>query len=132
MHMEPRLSVVTLGVGNLAKAVAFYRDGLGLEKDERWDTIAFFKMGTTVLALYPRDELAADAHVSPEGSGFSGVTLAHLVESEDQVDALLKHVETIGGRVVAPGEKKPWGGYSGYFADPDGHLWEVVYGANNF
>ena len=80
--MEPRLTLVTLGVRDLARAVAFYRDGLGLEKDERWDEIAFFKMGTVILALFPRDELAADAHVSPEGSGFSGVTLAHNVTAE--------------------------------------------------
>ena len=126
MKMEPRLTVVTLGVADLSRAVAFYRDGLGLEKDERWDTIAFFNMGTTTLALFPRDELAADAHVSPDGSGFSGVTLAHNVESEAKVDELLGYVEAIGGKIIAPAERKEWGGYSGYFADPDGHLWEVA------
>ena len=127
MKMEPRLMLVTLGVRDLARAVAFYRDGLGLEKDGRWEEIAFFKMGATILALFPREELAADAHVSPEGSGFSGITLAHNVETASEVDAWLDYVGTIGGRVVAPAETKHWGGRSGYFADPDGHLWEIAY-----
>jgi hypothetical protein len=126
MKMEPRLTLVTLGVRDLARAVAFYRDGLGLEKDERWDEIAFFKMGTTILALFSRDELAKDAHVSPEGSGFSAVTLAHNVATEAEVDALLDYVATIGGKVIAPAERKPWGGRSGYFMDPDGHIWEIA------
>ncbi len=127
MKMEPRLTLVTLGVRDLARAVAFYRDGLGLEKDGRWDEIAFFKMGETILALFPREELAADAHVPSEGSGFSGITLAHNVATASEVDAWLDYVGTIGGRVVAPAETKHWGGRSGYFADPDGHLWEIAY-----
>jgi len=83
-------------------------------------------MGTTILALFSRDELAKDAHVSPEGSGFSAVTLAHNVATEAEVDALLDYVATIGGKVIAPAERKPWGGRSGYFMDPDGHIWEIA------
>ncbi|BCL75241.1 hypothetical protein JHS3_09770 [Jeongeupia sp. HS-3] len=87
----------------------------------------FFELGKTWLSLFPRDELAADAGVPAQGSGFPGFTLAHNVKSETEVDALLAEVAAGGGRIVKPAQRADWGGYSGYFADPDGVLWEVAY-----
>ena len=125
--MEQRVSVITLGVADLARSRAFYESGLSWTVGDSADSIVFFQLNGMVLALYPRDALAADAGVSPDGSGFAGITLAHNVGSPAVVDALLEQAEQAGGRVVKPAEKASWGGYSGYFADPDGHLWEVVY-----
>lgn len=134
--MEPRISFVTLGVGDLARAERFYRDVLRLpaipmppppEADVR-----FFEMGKTWLALYPHDLLAEDAGVSPEtGRGgfrdFRGFTLAHNVRERDDVAKLLAEVEAGGGRIVKPSQPAFWGGQTGYFADPDGFLWEVAW-----
>ncbi|WP_338728701.1 VOC family protein [Haladaptatus sp. DJG-WS-42] len=127
--MEPRLSVVTLGVENLDRAIEFYRDGLGLPLENRDpdSDIAFFTLGPTRLALYPRELLAEDATVSPAGEGFSGITLAHNVRSAEAVDAQLEEAVDAGATLVKPGQEVFWGGYSGYFADPDGHLWEVAW-----
>lgn len=127
--MEPRITVVTLGVGDLDTSISFYRDGLGLpmqDRDEGID-IAYFSLRGLWLALYPRDALAEDATVPADGSGFSGVTLAHNVSEEAAVERLLEEAEAAGGRIVKPAQDATWGGYSGYFADPDGHLWEVAY-----
>ena len=90
-------------------------------------SIAFFELGKTWLALYPRDQLAADTTVSSEGSGFRGFTLSHNVGSPAGVDHVLAEVEAGGGRIVKPAQQADWGGYSGYFADPDGVLWEVAW-----
>jgi len=125
--MQPRLSFVTLGVADLARATAFYRDVLGLPQRQSSTEISFFELGKTWLALYPRDLLAEDATVPAEGSGFRGFTLAHNVKTRDEVDALLTHVAAHGGRIVKPAKVADWGGYSGYFADPDGFLWEVAW-----
>lgn len=125
--MEPRLSFVTLGVRDLARAVAFYQDGLGLPRIKTPPEVAFFELGKTWLALYPRHLLAADAGVEAHGSGFAGFTLAHNVRSPEEVDALLAHVESAGGVIVKRGARADWGGYTGYFADPDGFLWEVAW-----
>ena len=125
--MEPRLSFITLGVSDLARATAFYRDVLGLPQLETPPSITFFELGRTWLALFPRQHLAADAGVPPDGGGFRSFTLAHNVRSEREVDALLAHVQASGGRVVKPGGPTDWGGYSGYFSDPDGFLWEVAF-----
>jgi uncharacterized protein len=89
--------------------------------------ISFFELGKTWLALYPRELLAADATVPAEGSGFRGFALAHNVRTKEQVDELLSHVAAHGGRIVKPAQVAEWGGYSGYFADPDGFLWEVAW-----
>lgn len=125
--MEPRLSLVTLGVGNLERAVRFYEKVLRLPRIPTPPTVAFFELGKMWLSLYPRELLAADAGVPAEGSGFAGITLAHNVRSQKQVDALMSEVASGGGRIVKPARDTEWGGYAGYFADPDGFLWEVAY-----
>ncbi|KAB1193454.1 VOC family protein [Haloferax sp. MBLA0076] len=128
--MDPRITVVTLGVSDLDASIQFYRDGLGLPlRDREPDSdIAFFTLEGSWLALYPRELLAEDATVPDEGSGgFSGVTIAHNVAEKSEVDAVLEEAKAAGGRVVKPAQEVFWGGYSGYFADPDGHLWEVAY-----
>lgn len=125
--MEPRLSFVTLGVADLERSTAFYRDILQLPVVLAEKEVTFFELGRTWLSLYPRHLLAADAGVPAAGSGFSGFTLAHNVRSADEVDALLAEVESKGGTIVQQGHKADWGGYTGYFADPDGFLWEVAW-----
>ncbi|MBU3059404.1 VOC family protein [Pseudomonas indica] len=125
--MEPRLSLITLGVADLPRAVAFYRDVLKLPQLDSPPVVAFFELGKTWLSLFPRSDLAADAGVPAEGSGFPGFTLAHNLRSPEEVDALLAEVVAGGGRLVKPAQHAEWGGYAGYFADPDGFLWEVAW-----
>lgn len=126
--MEPRISLVTLGVRDLPRAVRFYRDGLGWPVSSAGgDEVAFFRTGGIVLSLYPRHLLAADAHLPDDGSGFGGIALAHNVRSRELVDAVLAEVVSAGGTVIKPAEDAFWGGYSGYFADPDGYPWEVAW-----
>jgi catechol 2,3-dioxygenase-like lactoylglutathione lyase family enzyme len=125
--MQPRLSLVTLGVEDLARAVRFYEQVLELPRLPSPPEVAFFELGRTWLSLYPRALLAQDATVPGEGSGFRGFTLAHNVASPEQVDRLLRQIEERGGRIVKPARRADWGGHSGYFADPDGFLWEVAW-----
>ena len=125
--MEPRLSLVTLGVTDLERSTRFYAEVLGLPRLETPPGIVFFELGRTWLSLYPREELAADAGVPAEGTGFAGFSLAHNLRSEAEVDALIEHVAAHGGRIVKRPVRADWGGYSGYFADPDGFLWEVAW-----
>ena len=125
--MEPRLSLVTLGVADLDRAVAFYQDCLGLPRLPTPPSVAFFELGKTWLALWARESLAADAGVPAEGSGFRGFALAHNVRSPAEVDVLLARAAACGGSVTRPGRATDWGGYAGYFADPDGFLWEVAH-----
>ena len=125
--MEPRISFVTLGVTDLPRAVRFYADVLRLPQLASPPTVAFFEMGRTWLALYPADLLARDAGVPAEGSGFPRFALAHNARSPDAVDALMSEVAESGGRIVKPAQPTDWGGYAGYFADPDGFLWEVAW-----
>ncbi len=125
--MEPRISLITLGVADLERATRFYEECLGLPRLETPPSVTFFELGKTWLALWPRENLAADAGVSPEGTGFRGFSLAHNVRSPAEVDALLSRVAEFGGKVLKPGHSTDWGGYSGYFADLDGFLWEVAH-----
>ena len=126
--MEPRISIITLGVSDLRRSVEFYRDGLGLPLfDENTESIAFFQLQGTWLALYPLETLAEDAGVLAERSGFSGVTLAHNVRTREQVDAVLDVAVAAGASLVKPAQDTFWGGYSGYFSAPEGYLWEVAW-----
>jgi catechol 2,3-dioxygenase-like lactoylglutathione lyase family enzyme len=125
--MEQRLSLVTLGVADLARARRFYEEGLGWRRGNRHDEVAFYQLGGMVLALWGRDALAEDAGLSGAGSGFSGIALAYNARDRAEVDAVLKEAETAGGTLVKPAQATFWGGYAGYFADPDGHLWEVAW-----
>lgn len=128
MDVEPRISIITLGVSDLGRAVAFYRDGLGWPlSGASDDEIAFLKTGGVVLALYPREALAADVGADPEGEGFSGFTLAHNVTEKDRVASVLEEAAAAGATIVKEAQDVFWGGRSGYFADPDGHLWEVAW-----
>jgi uncharacterized protein len=128
--MEARISFVTLGVTDLERSTRFYEAGLGLPRLKSPPTVAFFEMGRTWLALYPRHLLAADAGMPPDGSGFPGFALAHNVRSPAEADRLLQDAAAAGGRIVKPGQRTDWGGYAGYFADPDGFLWEVAWNPN--
>ena len=125
--MKPRISMIILGVGDLQKSVSFYRDGLKLPVFECTDDIAFLNLNGTWLGLYGKTALAADAGVPADGSGFPGFALAHNLESKEEVDRTYREALEAG----ATGQKEPqevfWGGYSSYFKDPDGYLWEVAY-----
>lgn len=125
--MKARISMITLGVADMERSVKFYRDGLGFPKMDSPPTVAFFTLNGAWLGLYPSDKLAEDAEVSPEGSGFNRFALAHNVASEAEVDETLALAESAGAVIAKPGQKVFWGGYSGYFKDPDGHLWEVAH-----
>lgn len=127
--MKPKVSLISLGVSDLARSVAFYRDGLGLPTHnyKDGDPICFFEMEGTWLSVFPREELAKDAAVSPEGSGFQGFTLAHNVASPDEVDRVFQQLVDAGATVVLKPDKPEWGGYRGYVADPDGFLWEIAH-----
>jgi uncharacterized protein len=125
--VQPRISLVTLGVRDVGRARSFY-EALGFEASSASnDSVAFFPAGGAVLGLYGRKALAEDATVPDSAPGFSGIALAHNVASEAQVDAVLNEAAAAGGRIVKPAQRVFWGGYSGYFADPDGHLWEVAH-----
>jgi catechol 2,3-dioxygenase-like lactoylglutathione lyase family enzyme len=124
--MEQRLSVVTLGVADLGRAQRFY-EALGLRRGNSHPEVVFFQLNGMVLSLFSRAHLAADAQVQAEGTGFSGITLAYNARSREDVDATLAEAERAGARILKPAQDVFWGGYSGYFADPDGHLWEVAW-----
>ena len=124
--MEQRVSLVTLGVTDLARARAFY-EALGWTTSAEPDAdVAFFQAGGMILALWGREQLAEDTTVSDSG-GWGGVTLAHNVRSPDEVDRVLAEAEAAGATIGRPGAKTFWGGYSGVFVDPDGHPWEVAH-----
>jgi len=126
--MDPWISLMTLGVRDIERSRRFYRDGLGWPMSAASsDDVAFFRTGGVVLALYKRELLAADANLSPEGSGFSGIGLAHNVATRELVDAALEAAVAAEGTLLKPGAAVEWGGYTGYFADPDGFLWEIAW-----
>ena len=124
--MEQRVSLVTLGVSDLARSVAFYR-ALGWEpREDEHDDVFFFPAGGLVVALWSRASLAQDSCV-PDSGGWGGVTLAHNVRSPQEVDAVLEQARAAGARIGREGAATFWGGYSGVFLDPDGHPWEVAH-----
>jgi uncharacterized protein len=125
--MNPRISMITLAVRDLPAAVEFYEHGLGFPRMESPPEVAFFTLNGTWLGLFGRDDLAADAHVDSGGSGFEGFSLAHNVHSEAAVDDVIRQAAAAGATVVKQPEKTEWGGYSGYFKDLDGHLWEIAH-----
>ena len=127
--MEQRLSMVSLGVVDLAASRRFYEEGLGWRvSGASNDSIVFMDLGGVVLGLYGRDALAEDAKLAPSAPGaFGGVALAHNVRSKDEVERVLAQAEAAGAKILKPAQDVFWGGYSGYFADPDGHPWEVAW-----
>jgi hypothetical protein len=125
--MKPRISMITLGVRDLTVAIEFYEKGLCFPRMESPPEVAFFALNGTWLGLYGRDALAEDATVSAAGRGFESFTLAHNVGSEQEVDEVIAQAIEAGATLVKKPQKVFWGGYSGYFKDPDGHLWEVAY-----
>ena len=127
--MEPRLSLVTLGVADLARAVAFYQQVLGWKVVASPPNIAFFDLGGLVLALYPHADLAHDMQLTPPApsGAYEGFALAHNLRSRQEVDEHFAHLKRHGATIVKPPQQAEWGGYSGYFADPDGHKWELAY-----
>jgi len=125
--MKPRISMITLGVHDLSASVKFYEEGLGFPRMESPPTVAFFTLNGTWLGLYGREALAEDATVSAEGHGFESFSLAHNVQSEAEVDEVINQAIAAGATLVKKPQKVFWGGYSGYFKDLDGHLWEVAH-----
>lgn len=138
--MKPSINIITLAVDDLERALRFYRDGLGFDspgitgeefigdKDQAAGAVVMFKLAKgVVLALYPRAELSKDAKI-PLGPAKTGeFSVGQLVDSRNEVDAVLQRAQSAGATVVDQPHERPWGIYSGYFCDPDGHLWEIIY-----
>jgi uncharacterized protein len=125
--MEQRVSIVTLGVADLQRSKEFY-ERLGWRRSmSNSEGIVFFQVGGMALALYPRSELAKDANISPGGDGFSGISLAYNTRNRGEVDTTLEEAKRAGAQILKPAQEAFWGGYSGYFSDPDGFLWEVAW-----
>jgi uncharacterized protein len=125
--MEQRMSLVTLGVADLRRARRFYEHGLGWKPGFASDDVVFYETGGPIIALFGRRDLAADAQIEDDESTFGGIALAHNVRSRDDVDAVLAEAAAAGAAILKSAEDTPWGGYSGYFADLDGHLWEIAF-----
>ena len=125
--MEQRVSLITLGVADLERSREFYQR-LGWRRSmAKAEGVVFFQTGGMALALYPRQDLAQDANIAPEGQGFNGISLAYNTRNHDEVDSVLKEAKAAGATIVKPAQEAFWGGYSGYFSDPDGFLWEVAW-----
>lgn len=132
--MEPRIAVITIGVDDLAESLAFYRDGLGLEtpgivgQEFEYGAVAFFNLqGGAMLALWPRDSIARDCGLPKTPPSPTEFTLGHNVRTTDEVDQVMAQAAAAGAKIVKHAAKTFWGGYAGYFQDPNGHLWEVVW-----
>lgn len=125
--MEQRISIITLGVADLTRSREFY-ERLGWRKSAASnESIVFFQAGGIGLALYSRGELAKDANLSVEGQGFTGISLAYNTRTREEVDTILSDARNAGAKLLKPAQEAFWGGYSGYFSDPDGFLWEVAW-----
>ncbi|MFN2607529.1 MAG: VOC family protein [Acidimicrobiales bacterium] len=131
--MNAYVSAITLGVQDLDRAKTFYKEGLGWPVHQDYPGWVSFSLdgGALLLGLYQWDALAADAGAAAANGGFRGVVLSYLVRSEDRVAAVLDEAERAGGRIAVPAERSQWGGASGHFADPDGHLWKVASGGGD-
>jgi len=126
--MKQHLHLITLAVGDFERSLKFYTEVLGWKPaSASQDDVAFLQAGGVVFALYPRQKLADDAMVSQQGSGFAGFTLAYNAHSEAEVDEIINKLEAKGVNIVKHPQRVSWGGYSAYFSDPDGYLWEVAY-----
>ena len=125
--MEQRYSLITLATRDLARSTAFF-EGLGWKRSVKDSPgIAFFQCGSAALALYPREAFFSDLGIADDGSNVGGITLAYNARSREEVDAILAKVEGLGAEVIKPGHDVFWGGYTSYFRDLDGHLWEVAW-----
>ncbi|MFT3870157.1 MAG: VOC family protein [Nibricoccus sp.] len=127
--MEPRISIIALGVKDLDRSLRFYRDGLGFPTEAKeGDPIAFFQTSGTRLSLYPLEKLAEDISpdLHPSKGGFGGITIAHNARTKEEVAQVLALAEKAGGKIVKPAQDVFWGDHSGYFTDPDGYYWEVA------
>lgn len=125
--MKPRISMITLGVNDINASIQFYEQGLGFPRMKSSPDVAFFTLDGSWLGLYGKEALAKDATVPVEGYGFPGFALAHNVATTAEVDQLIEQAVNAGATLVKPAQKVFWGGYSGYFKDPDGYLWEVAH-----
>ena len=125
--MEQRLSMVTLGVADLDQSRRFYEDGLGWRHSGDHEGVVFFQLPGAILGLWSREALAGDMGLPLAGSGFGGIALAYNARSRELVDSVLAEAEAAGAAILKKAEDTFWGGYSGYFADPDGHPWEVAH-----
>jgi uncharacterized protein len=125
--VDQRLSLVTLGVADLDRARRFYEGGLGWERNNKDESVVFYQLPGMILGLWSREALAGDGGMKDDGATFSGIVLAYNTRSREEVDAVLAEAEAAGGRILKPAEETFWGGYSGYFADVDGHCWEVAW-----
>jgi catechol 2,3-dioxygenase-like lactoylglutathione lyase family enzyme len=125
--MKQHLHMITLGVNDLDTSKKFYSETLGWKIARPQEGVAFFQAGGVVLALFPREELAKDALISPEGRGLAQFSLAYNARREAEVDQIISELKSRGVKIVKEPQKVFWGGYSSYFADPDDYLWEVAY-----
>jgi catechol 2,3-dioxygenase-like lactoylglutathione lyase family enzyme len=125
--MKQHLHIITLGVSDLEVSQKFYTETLGWKVSRPQEGITFFQAGGVVLALFPREELAKDALISAEGHGLAQFSLAYNVQSEAEVDEIISDLKAKGVKILKEPQKVFWGGYSSYFADPDGNCWEVAY-----
>lgn len=132
--MKPRVSVITIGVENLERALRFYREGLGLKsegivgREFEFGAVAFFDLQPGLkLAIWPRHGIAHDSGLSPSAPSSTEFTLGHNVSSREEVDTVMDEAGKAGATIVKPAQETFWGGYAGYFQDPDGHLWEIVW-----
>jgi uncharacterized protein len=132
--MKPRITVITIGVDNLQRSLEFYRDGLGLPTqgiigtEFEYGAVVFFDLHAGLkLAIWPRSSIARDTGIPPGVASATEMILSHNVASKEEVDAMMKQAQNAGAVIVKPAQPAFWGGYAGYFQDPDGHLWEMVW-----